>query len=78
MLYPPDIAAASLISLGCPADAGKVEELIKGQSILDCIIFFLNSIPLFKILSRGSEAIATLPPFGPIEGQKWFDQIFSQ
>ncbi len=25
-----------------------------------------------------SEAIATLPPFGPIEGQKWFDQISSQ
>ncbi len=25
-----------------------------------------------------SESIATLPPFGPIEGQKWFDQIPSQ
>jgi hypothetical protein len=25
-----------------------------------------------------SESIATLPPFGPIEGQKWFDQISSQ
>jgi hypothetical protein len=24
------------------------------------------------------ESIATLPPFGPIEGQKLFDQIFSQ
>ncbi len=24
------------------------------------------------------ESIATLPPFGPIEGQKWFDQISSQ
>jgi hypothetical protein len=25
-----------------------------------------------------SESVATLPPFGPIEGQKWFDQISSQ
>ncbi len=25
-----------------------------------------------------SESIATIPPFGPIEGQKWFVQISSQ
>ncbi len=25
-----------------------------------------------------TESIATLPPFGPIEGQKWFDRISSQ
>ncbi len=25
-----------------------------------------------------SESVATLPPFSPIEGQKWFDQISSQ
>ncbi len=25
-----------------------------------------------------TESIATLPPFGPIEEQKWFDQIYSQ
>ncbi len=25
-----------------------------------------------------TESVATLPPFGPIEGQKWFDQISSQ
>jgi hypothetical protein len=24
------------------------------------------------------ESVATLPPFGPLEGQKWFDQISSQ
>ncbi len=24
------------------------------------------------------ESIATIPPFGPMEGQKWFDQISSQ
>ncbi len=27
---------------------------------------------------RGSESIATIPPFGLIEGHKWFDQISSQ
>jgi hypothetical protein len=27
---------------------------------------------------RLSESVATLPPFGSIEGQKWFDQISSQ
>jgi hypothetical protein len=25
-----------------------------------------------------TESIATIPPFGPIEGNKWFDQISSQ
>jgi hypothetical protein len=25
-----------------------------------------------------ANSIATLPPFGPIEGYKWFDQISSQ
>ncbi len=32
-------------------------------------IYSLESIP---------ESVATLPPFSPIEGQKWFDQISSQ
>jgi hypothetical protein len=36
----------------------------------------------FKLLlrdrGRGPESVATLPPFSPIEGQKWFDQISSQ
>jgi hypothetical protein len=27
---------------------------------------------------RRPESVATLPPFGPIEGQKWFDRISSQ
>jgi hypothetical protein len=31
-----------------------------------------------RLLSTGTESIATLPPFGPIEGQKWFDRISSQ
>jgi hypothetical protein len=28
--------------------------------------------------SHWAESVATLPPFSPIEGQKWFDQISSQ
>ncbi len=30
------------------------------------------------VLSGAAESVATLPPFGPIGGQKWFDQISSQ
>ncbi len=30
------------------------------------------------VKSAQPESIATLPPFGPIEGHKWFDQISSQ
>ncbi len=33
---------------------------------------------LFVDIYSTSASIATLPPFGPIEGQKWFDQIYSQ
>ncbi len=29
-------------------------------------------------LRWSTESVATLPPFSPIEGQKWFDQISSQ
>jgi hypothetical protein len=31
-----------------------------------------------RFLSSSSRAVATLPPFGPIEGHKWFFQISSQ
>jgi hypothetical protein len=32
----------------------------------------------FKWREVKTESVATLPPFGPIEGQKWFDRISSQ
>jgi hypothetical protein len=46
-------------------------------------------LPLLELLShysakttakrkRRAESVATLPPFRPIEGQKWFDRISSQ
>jgi hypothetical protein len=35
-------------------------------------------VHVLYILQIISESIATLPPFGPIEGQKWFDQISRQ
>jgi hypothetical protein len=31
-----------------------------------------------KLPASHPESIATLPPFGPIEGQKWFDQTSSR
>jgi hypothetical protein len=33
---------------------------------------------LHSTTENKAESVATLPPFGPIEGQKWFDQISSQ
>ncbi len=35
-------------------------------------------VPTLWLFPSSSESVATLPPFGPIEGQKWFDQISSQ
>ncbi len=32
----------------------------------------------WKVVRVKTESVATLPPFGTIEGQKWFDQISSQ
>ncbi len=47
-----------------------------GQCILFSVV--LNPPPTSHHLSYLSELIATLPPFGPIEGHKWFFQISSQ
>jgi hypothetical protein len=33
---------------------------------------------LYKEIRESTESVATLPPFSPIEGQKWFDQVTSQ
>ncbi len=38
---------------------------------------FSDDSPIGRKLST-AESVATLPPFSPIEGQKWFDQISSQ
>jgi hypothetical protein len=37
-------------------------------------------LPQFQnpVCANPSESIATLPPFCPIEGHKWFDQISNQ
>jgi hypothetical protein len=46
------------------------------------IFFVKNRFLLFQRdhsdLRLSPESVATLPPFSPIEGQKWFDQISSQ
>ncbi len=49
-------------------------------------LFILYSLPYMNstlysvhvLTPTCTESIATLPPFGPIEGYKWFDQISSQ
>ncbi len=38
----------------------------------------LRLSPQICLKHRTPESVATLPPFSPIEGQKWFDQISSQ
>jgi len=48
--------------------------------------FYLSLVPLsftfhselLQSFRMTSESVATLPPFSPIERQKWFDQISSQ
>jgi hypothetical protein len=37
-----------------------------------------NLLMGIRLTLGNSESVATLPPFSPIEGQKWFDQISSQ
>ncbi len=52
----------------------------------DFLLYLFNTsssttplIPLCRrMLVSNPESVATLPPFGPIEGQKWFYQISSQ
>jgi hypothetical protein len=55
---------------------------------MDCL--YKSDIPIAVIKSDSygnigilseeltSESVATFPPFGPIEGKKWFDRISSQ
>ena len=40
-------------------------------------IFLFDMIESFKVLFS-SEPVAALPPFGPTEGQKWFDHISNE
>jgi hypothetical protein len=57
--------------------SGEKESLTKMSYLclddLWLIMFFLVILTLDTSVS-----VATLPPFSPIEGQKWFDQISSQ
>jgi hypothetical protein len=54
---------------------------LRKDELLACFLFaFLISGGhyIYEDPCLHSESVATLPPFGPIEGQKWFDQISSQ
>jgi hypothetical protein len=42
-------------------------------------MFHVDNIPTTDVAENlTAESMATLPPFGPLEGHKWFDWIFSQ
>ncbi len=48
-------------------------------SLLDRYEYKSTKIPVIQAMHMVyTESVATLPPFSPIEGQKWFDQISSQ
>ncbi len=56
------------------AEAGHPALLRRIQQLYTKIVFVL----LLRKIYQDPESVATLPPFGPIEGQVWFDQISSQ
>jgi len=65
--------SASLCSL-----AGRYENPIPPRCLAPIDFLKIPALkPPFLNLPE-SISIATLPPFGPIEGQKWFDHISSQ
>jgi hypothetical protein len=41
-------------------------------------IYLGHGQPYARVDPKPTESVATLPPFSPIEGQKWFDQISNQ
>jgi hypothetical protein len=52
-------------------------------SVFSVSCYSIVSISMFqpgqaKVGPGPTPLVATLPPFGPIEGQKWFDRISSQ
>jgi hypothetical protein len=56
---------------------GTVNPYIKVYLYLVCT-FTHNKYTVFRLWCTTRVHIATLPPFGPIGGHKWFDQISSQ
>jgi hypothetical protein len=56
------------------AEAGHPALLRRIQQLYTKIVFAL----LLRKIYQDPESVATPPPFCPIEGQKWFDQISSQ
>jgi hypothetical protein len=70
----------ALCKILCP----QVQSLYSGKE-LSIITQKVGNVDLLSKAATGKfaassppESVATLPPFSPIEGQKWFDQISSQ
>ncbi len=58
----------------------RLTDVIFNLKLFTCFNDIAQCSLILKILKRQfwPKSIATLPPFGPIEGHKWFDQISSQ
>jgi hypothetical protein len=71
------------LSSSCPTHSTSLLLIYSLPATFTVVLYFhvlcRASFPYFPhFFSSGPESIATLPPFGPIEGQKGFDQISSQ
>jgi hypothetical protein len=62
-----------LLLVGC-ATALHYQQL----DFCNCVSAIKQNYYPCKYGTPSPESVATLPPFSPIEGQKWFDQISSQ
>ncbi len=63
------------VSAGVRSHAPSIQSSSQWESQKNRFAFISFSKILFN---HPAESIATFPSFGPIEGQKWFDQISSQ
>jgi hypothetical protein len=58
--------------LTSPLYIGATRYTVQNRSIHFAIFFYLVQSINFKLSMDKPQSIATLPPFGPIEGHKWF------
>ncbi len=65
-----------LLTRACAAPVCVCLQAAPGRVCVQEPVLHLYTCAYF--LCHTSESVATLTPFGPIEGQKWFDRISSQ
>jgi hypothetical protein len=72
------IIALCLYILFFASGLGATPWAINSEVILFYISVLFCCTEMYSKTRLSSDSIARLPPFGPIEGHKWFDQITSQ